>query len=209
MCSGWCNNWVTRQRARCNNKNSYSSEFSGFRLCVCVCVSVCSVCSSTFAVFGCPIVSIDMTLFCAPGPKPLKRFTPPPDYTRDSGSSEEDTESEEEEEEDEEEEDADPNIVRSSDKFEDEFLKQVCLVRRWHHCARFDILTVVLVKIQVLWDVAPCYLASSSLLGVNNVLIRTVFTQQYKYQLQIITTIQQSNIFRPYSAIIRLTKDWS
>ena len=69
-----------------------------------------------------------MTLFCAPWPKPLKRFTPPPDYTRDSGSSEEDTESEEEEEEDEEEEDADPNIVRSSDKFEDEFLKQVRLV---------------------------------------------------------------------------------
>jgi len=21
MCSGWCNNWVTRQHARCNNKN--------------------------------------------------------------------------------------------------------------------------------------------------------------------------------------------
>ncbi|GFG36649.1 hypothetical protein Cfor_02825, partial [Coptotermes formosanus] len=58
------------------------------------------------------------------GPKPLKRFTPPPDYTRNSGSSEEETESEDEEEEDEEEEDADPNIVRSSDKLEDEFLKQ-------------------------------------------------------------------------------------
>jgi len=85
---------------------------------------------TSFAVFGCPTVSIDMTLFCAPGPKPLKRFTPPPDYTRDSGSSEEDTESEEEEEEEEEEEDADPNIVRSSDKFEDEFLKQVCLFGR-------------------------------------------------------------------------------
>ncbi|XP_021930220.1 uncharacterized protein LOC110834880 isoform X5 [Zootermopsis nevadensis] len=52
------------------------------------------------------------------GPKPLKRFTPPPDYTRDS-----ETESDEEEEE-EEEEDVDPNIVRSSDKIEDEFLKQ-------------------------------------------------------------------------------------
>jgi hypothetical protein len=57
----------------------------------------------------------------------LKRFTPPPDYTRDSGSSEEETESgEEEEEEEEEDEDVDPNIVRSSDKVEDEFLKQVC-----------------------------------------------------------------------------------
>jgi hypothetical protein len=60
------------------------------------------------------------------GPKPLKRFTPPPDYTRDSGSSEEETGSEEdEEEEEEEEEEVDPNIVRSSDKIEDEFLKQV------------------------------------------------------------------------------------
>ena len=82
---------------------------------------------TSVAVFGCLTVSIDTTLFCSPGPKPLKRFTPPPDYTRESGSSEEDSESEEEEEEDEEEEDADPNIVRSSDKFEDEFLKQVCL----------------------------------------------------------------------------------
>jgi hypothetical protein len=58
----------------------------------------------------------------------LKRFTPPPDYTRDSGSSEEETESDDEEEE--EEEDVDPNIVRSSDKIEDEFLKQVCEVRK-------------------------------------------------------------------------------
>jgi hypothetical protein len=67
-----------------------------------------------------------LKLLCLVGPKPLKRFTPPPDYTRDSGSSEEETESEEEEEEEEEEEDVDPNIVRSSDKIEDEFLKQVC-----------------------------------------------------------------------------------
>ncbi|PNF21135.1 hypothetical protein B7P43_G05074 [Cryptotermes secundus] len=61
------------------------------------------------------------------GPKPLKRFTPPPDYRRDSGSSEEETESEEEDEDEEEEEeegDVNPNIVRSSDKIEDEFLKQ-------------------------------------------------------------------------------------
>jgi hypothetical protein len=70
--------------------------------------------------------SIDMTLCYTPGPKPLKRFTPPPDYTRETDSSEEESESEEEEEEDQEEEDADPNIVRSSDKYEDEFLKQVC-----------------------------------------------------------------------------------
>ena len=44
---------------------------------------------------------------------------------------------------------------------------------------------------------------------VSNALIKTVFTQQYKYQLQIITTIQLSNMFRPYSSIIRLTKQWS
>jgi len=23
MCSGWCNNWVTRQHARCNNENTH------------------------------------------------------------------------------------------------------------------------------------------------------------------------------------------
>jgi hypothetical protein len=60
----------------------------------------------------------------------MKRFTPPPDYTRDSGSSEEETESDEEDEE-EEEEDVNPNIVRSSDKVEDEFLKQVCV--KWEN----------------------------------------------------------------------------
>jgi len=27
MCSGFCNNWVTRQHARCNNKNMYSMYY--------------------------------------------------------------------------------------------------------------------------------------------------------------------------------------
>ncbi|XP_046400278.1 FK506-binding protein 5 isoform X9 [Ischnura elegans] len=64
------------------------------------------------------------------GPKPLKRFTPPPDYTRDSESEEEEEDEEDEDEEEEEEEEEgqqqqeDPNIVRASDKVEDEFLKQ-------------------------------------------------------------------------------------
>ncbi|XP_054273834.1 uncharacterized protein LOC128993818 isoform X12 [Macrosteles quadrilineatus] len=56
------------------------------------------------------------------GPKPLKCFTPPPDYKEDQSGS---ASSEEEEEESEEEaESGDDGIVRSSDKIEDEFLKQ-------------------------------------------------------------------------------------
>nr|CAD7395224.1 unnamed protein product [Timema cristinae] len=58
------------------------------------------------------------------GPKPLKRFTPPPDYTHESESSEEESETEDEEEEEDEEETINPNLVRASDKIEDEFLKQ-------------------------------------------------------------------------------------
>lgn len=69
------------------------------------------------------------------GPKPLKRFTPPPDgeqgrYTanEDSGpeySDDEDYSDEEEEEEveEEEEEQQDPNYIKSSHKNVDEFLK--------------------------------------------------------------------------------------
>uniref|UniRef100_A0A1B6LDQ3 LIM zinc-binding domain-containing protein n=3 Tax=Graphocephala atropunctata TaxID=36148 RepID=A0A1B6LDQ3_9HEMI len=54
------------------------------------------------------------------GPKPLKCFTPPPDYKEEqSGSSEEEDEESEEEEESED----DTGIVRASDKIEDEFLK--------------------------------------------------------------------------------------
>ncbi|XP_075229512.1 uncharacterized protein LOC142329075 isoform X17 [Lycorma delicatula] len=56
------------------------------------------------------------------GPKPLKRFTPPPDYKEEESGTEEEEESEEEEEEEESEEDN--GIVRASDKVEDEFLKQ-------------------------------------------------------------------------------------
>ncbi|PSN56308.1 hypothetical protein C0J52_07511 [Blattella germanica] len=49
------------------------------------------------------------------GPKPLKRFTPPPEYTRDSESSEEETESEDEEEEEEEDDvGGDPNIEKEN-----------------------------------------------------------------------------------------------
>ncbi|XP_051158109.1 uncharacterized protein LOC127279649 isoform X15 [Leptopilina boulardi] len=56
------------------------------------------------------------------GPKPLKRFTPPPEdkFSKPTASESED----EEEEEAEESEDDDPNYVRASDKVEDEFLKQ-------------------------------------------------------------------------------------
>jgi hypothetical protein len=67
------------------------------------------------------------------GPKPLKRFTPPPDEGRrftpndDSGpeysDSEEEEEEGEEEEEEESEEELNPNYVKSSHKNVDEFLK--------------------------------------------------------------------------------------
>jgi len=42
MCSGWCNNWVTRQHARCNNKNSsvfYSLQLINARTCNYSCTS--------------------------------------------------------------------------------------------------------------------------------------------------------------------------
>ena len=65
------------------------------------------------------------------GPKPLKRFTPPPDSERrvaqndDSGPEYSDSEDDEEECEEEEmsEEELDPNYVKSSHKNVDEFLK--------------------------------------------------------------------------------------
>jgi len=45
-------------------------------------------------------------------------------------------------------------------------------------------------------------MSDSTLIILNDfsVLIKTIFTQQYKQELQIITTIQLSNMFRPYSA---------
>ena len=58
------------------------------------------------------------------GPKPLKCFTPPPDYKPESGSSEDGRSSDDDE--DEEDEEADDGVVRSSVKTEDEFLKAVC-----------------------------------------------------------------------------------
>ncbi|XP_025991959.2 uncharacterized protein LOC105199320 isoform X5 [Solenopsis invicta] len=62
------------------------------------------------------------------GPKPLKCFTPPPEdkFAKASASDAEDGEDEEGEESDGDEsaEERDPNYIRSSDKVEDEFLKQ-------------------------------------------------------------------------------------
>ncbi|XP_065350529.1 glutamic acid-rich protein isoform X4 [Cloeon dipterum] len=61
------------------------------------------------------------------GPKPLKCFTPPPDYRPDASEESDEEESEEEEEGDDEEEEEDedriPGVIRASDKIEDEFLK--------------------------------------------------------------------------------------
>jgi hypothetical protein len=64
--------------------------------------------------------------FSSTGPKPLKCFTPPPDYKPESGSSEEERSSDEDEEEEEEEDD--DGVIRSSVKAEDEFLKAVCSI---------------------------------------------------------------------------------
>ncbi|XP_018374430.1 PREDICTED: uncharacterized protein LOC108768491 isoform X2 [Trachymyrmex cornetzi] len=62
------------------------------------------------------------------GPKPLKRFTPPPEdkFAKATASDSEEGEDEEGEETDGDEsaEERDPNYVRASDKVEDEFLKQ-------------------------------------------------------------------------------------
>ncbi|XP_011704752.1 PREDICTED: LIM domain and actin-binding protein 1 isoform X5 [Wasmannia auropunctata] len=62
------------------------------------------------------------------GPKPLKRFTPPPEdkFAKATASDSEQGEDEEGEESDGDEsaEERDPNYVRASDKVEDEFLKQ-------------------------------------------------------------------------------------
>ncbi|CAA3004639.1 Hypothetical predicted protein, partial [Olea europaea subsp. europaea] len=66
------------------------------------------------------------------GPKPLKSFTPPPDYKGHTGDTEsEQEESEEEEEEEEQSEEGDAgDIVRGSYKVEDEFLKQAANAAR-------------------------------------------------------------------------------
>lgn len=58
----------------------------------------------------------------------MKCFTPPPDYKEESqDESEEESEEESDEEEEEDDVDANPNIVRASDKIEDEYLKQASI----------------------------------------------------------------------------------
>lgn len=57
------------------------------------------------------------------GPKPLKCFTPPPDYKEESDSSDERSDEEDDEEDEEEDEDENDGVIRSSVKAEDEFLK--------------------------------------------------------------------------------------
>ncbi|CAK9824890.1 LIM domain and actin-binding protein 1 [Anthophora retusa] len=77
------------------------------------------------------------------GPKPLKRFTPPPEdkYAKPTASDSEEEEDEEGEESEGEEsgEERDPNYVRASDKVEDEFLKQAQNAARAKTlCAKFE-----------------------------------------------------------------------
>ncbi|XP_076166140.1 uncharacterized protein LOC143146044 isoform X9 [Ptiloglossa arizonensis] len=78
------------------------------------------------------------------GPKPLKRFTPPPEdkFTKSTASDSEEDEEEEGEEEEEAEdrnEERNPNYVRASDKVEDEFLKQAQNAARAKTlCAKFE-----------------------------------------------------------------------
>nr|XP_031843019.1 uncharacterized protein LOC116431550 isoform X7 [Nomia melanderi] len=77
------------------------------------------------------------------GPKPLKRFTPPPEdkYAKPTASDSEEEEEEEGEESEGEDsaEERDPNYVRASDKVEDEFLKQAQNAARAKTlCAKFE-----------------------------------------------------------------------
>ncbi|XP_078053260.1 uncharacterized protein LOC144478834 isoform X6 [Augochlora pura] len=76
-------------------------------------------------------------------PKPLKRFTPPPEdkYEKPpmSGSEDEEEEEGEESEGEDSTEERDPNYVRASDKVEDEFLKQAQNAARAKTlCAKFE-----------------------------------------------------------------------
>ncbi|XP_076295313.1 uncharacterized protein LOC143216287 isoform X9 [Lasioglossum baleicum] len=76
-------------------------------------------------------------------PKPLKRFTPPPEDKYEklpmSGSEEEEEEEGEESEGEDSTEERDPNYVRASDKVEDEFLKQAQNAARAKTlCAKFE-----------------------------------------------------------------------
>ncbi|CAL7938435.1 unnamed protein product [Xylocopa violacea] len=77
------------------------------------------------------------------GPKPLKRFTPPPEdkYAKPKASDTEEDEDEDGEESEAEDsaEERDPNYVRASDKVEDEFLKQAQNAARAKTlCAKFE-----------------------------------------------------------------------
>lgn len=62
------------------------------------------------------------------GPKPLKCFTPPPDYKESETESESDEVSGDDDSEEEESSSSETNgdVVKSSMKVEDEFLKNVC-----------------------------------------------------------------------------------
>ncbi|KAF3424072.1 hypothetical protein E2986_12052 [Frieseomelitta varia] len=77
------------------------------------------------------------------GPKPLKRFTPPPEdkYAKPTASDSEENEDEDGEDSEGEDsgEERDPNYVRASDKVEDEFLKQAQNAARAKTlCAKFE-----------------------------------------------------------------------
>ncbi|XP_043600500.1 myosin-10 isoform X19 [Bombus pyrosoma] len=77
------------------------------------------------------------------GPKPLKRFTPPPEdkYAKPTASDSEEVEDEDGDESEGEDstEERDPNYVRASDKVEDEFLKQAQNAARAKTlCAKFE-----------------------------------------------------------------------
>lgn len=67
----------------------------------------------------------NLLFFIFTGPKPLKCFTPPPDYTKDTDSSETESQSEDEDNEEYDETGYNPNLVRSSDKIDDEILREV------------------------------------------------------------------------------------
>lgn len=81
-------------------------------------LSYCSLNKKSHLIYSCTFCYIA-------GPKPLKCFTPPPDYKEESDSSDERSDEEDDDEEEEEDEDENDGVIRSSVKAEDEFLKAV------------------------------------------------------------------------------------
>jgi len=80
MCSGWCNNWVTRQHARCNNKNrddlvrfSFFSSLQCTTLIFCMAAKLCNIsshsCWITTTIYALRLALEHLLAFCSASPK--------------------------------------------------------------------------------------------------------------------------------------------